>query len=151
MDSKICLGYLLGKECPDSKNSGVLKTAESDNFKNVNYIVIGRFLTILWRFSQKRHGYFWYNNKNYVFVARITIKSSKIVRLLYNWHFWNCQTLRFSKHPNFLNLGIPSSVKTPDKILSPSPLNRINFRDMAFKRTFVHPFLTEVDFRTISY
>ena len=38
VDTKICLGFLLGKECPDSKNSGVLKTAKSGNFETVNYI-----------------------------------------------------------------------------------------------------------------
>ena len=38
VDLKICLGFLLGKECPDSKNSGVLKTAEFVNLKTVNYI-----------------------------------------------------------------------------------------------------------------
>ena len=53
---KNCLGFLLGKECPDKKKLDVLKTAESGNFKTVNYIVIGRFLTILWRFSQQKRG-----------------------------------------------------------------------------------------------
>ena len=67
VDSKICLGYLLGKECPDSKNSGVLKTAESDNFKNVNYIVIGRFLTILWWFSQQKRSFYCCTKNNHVF------------------------------------------------------------------------------------
>ena len=50
---KICLGFLLGKECPDSKKSDVLKTAEFGNFKTANYIEIGRYLEILWRFLQK--------------------------------------------------------------------------------------------------
>ena len=36
VDLKICLDFLLGKECPDSKNSGVLKTANSEDFKTVN-------------------------------------------------------------------------------------------------------------------
>ena len=35
------------KKWPDSKNSGVLKTAECGNFKTVNYIVIGRFMTVI--------------------------------------------------------------------------------------------------------
>ena len=50
-------GVLLGKECPDSKNSGVLKTAKSGNFETANYIVIGRFLTILWQFSQQKRSF----------------------------------------------------------------------------------------------
>ena len=40
VDTKICQGFLLGKECPDSKNSGVLKTAKSGDFETVNYILI---------------------------------------------------------------------------------------------------------------
>ena len=70
-----------GKECPDSKNSGVLKTAESGNFKTVNYIVIGQFLTVLWRFSQKNV----VSNvvpKITTFFARITTKPPKIVTKL---------------------------------------------------------------------
>ena len=39
------LVYLrLGKECPDSKNSGVIKTAKSGNFETINYILIWEFL-----------------------------------------------------------------------------------------------------------
>ena len=50
MDTKICLGFLLKKECPDSKNSDVLKTAESGNFETVNYsnlTIFGGFVAIL--------------------------------------------------------------------------------------------------------
>ena len=40
VDLKICLEFLLGKEYPDSKNVDVLKAAESDNFKIVNYSLV---------------------------------------------------------------------------------------------------------------
>ena len=53
VDLKICLGFFTGEGMPRFKKLIVLKTVESGNFKTVNYIVIGRFLTILWRFSQK--------------------------------------------------------------------------------------------------
>ena len=49
--------YWAGKECSDSKNSDVSKTAESGNFKTVNYIVIRRFLTI-GAFHKRRHHFF---------------------------------------------------------------------------------------------
>ena len=50
VDLKICLGSLLGKECPDFKKRkklDVLKTVESGNFKTVHYLEIGRFLIVL--------------------------------------------------------------------------------------------------------
>ena len=85
VDTKNCLGFLLRMEGPDSKKLGVMKTAKSGDFKTVNYIyvVIGRCLTVLWRFSQK----------NVVcnvvpqistFFARIKTKPPKIVRLGYS-------------------------------------------------------------------
>ena len=40
-------GFLLGKECPDSKNSGGLKIAKSGDFETVNYILIWQFLVVL--------------------------------------------------------------------------------------------------------
>ena len=67
---KIVWGFYWGRNA-HSINLGVLKTAESGNFKTVNYIVIGRFLTV--------------SNvvpKITTFFARITTKPSKIVRLL---------------------------------------------------------------------
>ena len=40
VDTKIFLRFLLGKECPDSKNLGVLKTTKSGDFETVNKILI---------------------------------------------------------------------------------------------------------------
>ena len=49
--SKICLEFLLGKECPDSKNMGVLKTVASGNFKtgqiDSNQTILDGFVTKL--------------------------------------------------------------------------------------------------------
>ena len=45
---KNLIGFFTGEGMPRfKKNSGVLKTAESGNSKTVNYIVIERFLTVI--------------------------------------------------------------------------------------------------------
>ena len=59
---------------------------------------------------------------------RIATKSSKIVWFVYSWRFQNCQNMQFSKHPNFLNLGIPPMYCT----LKKQPLE---FSKLFHKRT----------------
>ena len=65
VDLKIWLGFLVGKECSDSKKSDVLKTAESGNSKTVNYLynncaIFDGFVAIL----AKKHGYLLFNIRN---------------------------------------------------------------------------------------
>ena len=44
----------------------------------------------------------------------------------------------FQNTPIFLNLGIPSPVKNPEKFLSTLPLIEDNFREVAFRYGCVH-------------
>ena len=65
-------GVLPVKECKDSKNLGVLKTKNSGDFKTVNCIQIGQFLTVDGFVAilslGKKIGYFRNNIGNYVFL-----------------------------------------------------------------------------------
>ena len=100
----------MGKECPDSQNSGVLKTAKSIDFKTVNYIVIGRFLTILLRFFRLSS-----SPKDIAYGCSLDELKKATIQLAANWHkvvdfTWTraLAVLREQPHSQFLvrkNIG----------------------------------------------